>query len=55
MPRPDMAEMFEQFKKQSRQTLKSNLGESPFSFRVPLWDPEPLLTGLVQFARPLAL
>lgn len=50
---PDMAEMFERLKKQSSQTFKSNL-KSPFSFRIPLWDPDSLLTGLVQFARPLA-
>ncbi|MBM3525937.1 MAG: PqqD family peptide modification chaperone, partial [Alphaproteobacteria bacterium] len=50
---PDTAELFERFKKQSRQVLKGNL-KSPFSFRVPLWDPDHFLGGLVQFLRPFA-
>ena len=47
---PDVAEQAERRRKQDRQVLKQNL-MGPLSFRVPLFDPDPLLEATTPFVR----
>lgn len=47
---PDIAEMVERRRKQDRQLLKQNL-MGPMSFRVPLFDPDKLLTRTLPLVR----
>lgn len=49
---PDAADLFERRQKQSRRVWQSRL-LSPFSWRFPLFDPEPLLRRGRPFVRPL--
>lgn len=48
----DVAELFERQKKQGRQRWKQRLA-NPLALRLPLWDPDRLLTALHRLARPL--
>ena len=47
---PDISEMMERRRKQDRQVVKQNL-MGPMSFRVPLFDPDRLLTRTLPFVR----
>lgn len=47
---PDITEMIERRRKQDRQILRQNL-MGPLSFRVPLFDPDPLLRATLPFVR----
>ena len=48
---PDVAELLERYNKQARQVIKQNL-TNPVMFRVPLFDPDRLLTRTLPFVRP---
>jgi len=48
---PDAEELFQRFRKQSRQTLLQNL-KNPMSLKLPLWDPNGFLERTIPFVRP---